>query len=137
VNGLGDLYRRWLLEVWAAPDARLDALAAELFTPELVIHQGGVDYPTGPAAVAELIRQARAPFRDIQLRIDVGPLVDGDHVSARWTFSGAYTGGLGVPASMGTPVSFHGIDIMRAQGDRIAEYWVSSDGLDLMSQLGA
>lgn len=37
----------------------------------------------------------------------------------------------------GTPVAFGGIDLLRARGDRFAEYWVSSDGLALMGQLGA
>jgi hypothetical protein len=29
------------------------------------------------------------------------------------------------------------IDLLRARGGRFAEYWVSSDGLALMAQLGA
>jgi hypothetical protein len=34
-------------------------------------------------------------------------------------------------------VTFGGIDILRVQDGRFAEYWVSSDGLALMGQLGA
>ena len=136
MSDVGALYRRWIEELWAGP-ADLDARAAELFTEGFVIHQAGASYPTGPGAAVSLVRQGRAPFRDIELRIEVGPLVDGDLVSARWTFSGAYAGGLGVPAEEGTRVSFGGIDIMRAEGDRFVEYWVSSDGMDLMRQLGA
>jgi hypothetical protein len=33
-------------------------------------------------------------------------------------------------------VDFGGIDILRLEGDRFAEYWVCSDGLRLMAQLG-
>ena len=40
-------------------------------------------------------------------------------------------------AAAGTPVGFGGIDLLRVRGDRFAEYWVSSDGLALMGQLGA
>ena len=134
----GALYRRWLPELWSAPDGELESLAAGLFTPSFAIHQAGASYEPGPAAAVSLIRQGRAPFRDVDVRIEVGPIVDGDFVSARWTFAGAYAGGLpGVSAEEGTRVSFGGIDIMRAEGGRFAEYWVSSDAADLMSQLGA
>jgi predicted ester cyclase len=34
-------------------------------------------------------------------------------------------------------VTFGGIDIMRVADRRLAEYWVSSDGIALMQQLGA
>jgi hypothetical protein len=34
-------------------------------------------------------------------------------------------------------VSYGGIDIMRIEDGRLAEYWVSSAGLALMGQLGA
>ena len=34
-------------------------------------------------------------------------------------------------------MSFGGIDIMRIEDGRLAEYWVTSDGLALMAQLGA
>jgi hypothetical protein len=43
----------------------------------------------------------------------------------------------GATAAVGTPVSFGGIDLLRVEGGRFAEYWVSSDGLALMAQLGA
>lgn len=133
-----ELYRRWIEELWAAPEDQLEARAAELFTEDSVIHQAGAEYARGPAGPVDLIRQGRAPFQDIELRIEVGPLVDGDLVAARWTFSGAYAGGIpGVSAPEGTHVTFGGIDIMRAEDGKFAEYWVSSDGMDLMRQLGA
>lgn len=135
MSDLADLYRRWLLELWDAPE---EDLAAELFTPDFVIHQAGAEHPRGPEGALGLIGQGRAPFSDVDLRIDVGPLVDGDLVSARWTFAGAYAGGIpGATAERGTRVSFGGIDIMRARDGKFAEYWVSSDGADLMAQLGA
>jgi predicted ester cyclase len=132
-----DLYRRYIEELWRARDDDLEALAAELFTDDFVIHQAGAQYETGPGAAVDLIRQGRAPFTDIELGVDVGPLADGDLVAARWFFAGAYAGGLGVPAEEGTRVRFGGIDIMRAQDGKLAEYWVSSDGMHLMAQLGA
>ena len=73
-----------------------------------------------------------------ELVTELGPVVEGDLVAARWAGRGRYRGGMpGATAAAGTPVAFGGIDLLRAHGDRFAEYWVSSDGLALMGQLGA
>lgn len=37
----------------------------------------------------------------------------------------------------GTPVRYAGMSIVRLQDGKLAEYWVLSDGLGLLSQLGA
>ena len=59
-------------------------------------------------------------------------------VAARWSARGIYSGGIpGATAAPGTLVEFGGIDLMRVEDGRFAEYWVSSDGLALMAQLGA
>ena len=84
-----------------------------------------------------MVREGHAPFDGLSLR-------------SRWARSsratwwppaggrGRYRGGMpGATAAAGTPVAFGGIDLLRARGDRFAEYWVSSDGLALMGQLGA
>jgi predicted ester cyclase len=84
------------------------------------------------------VRQGHAPFSEIRFAIAVGPLLDGDLVAARWTSRGTYAGGIpGATAPAGTEVAFGGTDILRVEGERFAEYWVSSDGLELMAQLGA
>ncbi|MFK8843725.1 ester cyclase [Streptomyces sp. Ac-502] len=59
-------------------------------------------------------------------------------MGARWTFHGTYCGGIpGATAPAGTPISFAGQDIFRAADGRFTEYWVVSDGLGMMSALGA
>jgi hypothetical protein len=59
-------------------------------------------------------------------------------VAARWGSLAAYAGGIpGASAPAGTPVASSSIDIMRVENGRFAEYWVSSDGLAVMAQLGA
>jgi hypothetical protein len=59
-------------------------------------------------------------------------------MAARWVGRGRYRGGMpGATAPAGTPVAFGGIDLLRARDGQFAEYWVSSDGLQLMVQLGA
>jgi predicted ester cyclase len=118
-------------------------LAAEIVTSDFLIHQARVDQADseaarGPDNLRDLIRQSRGAFSEITFAIAVGPIQEGDHVAARWTARGLYAGGIpGATAPPGTEVAFGGTDILRLEGDRFAEYWVSSDGLELMAQLGA
>jgi predicted ester cyclase len=80
----------------------------------------------------------RAPFSELTFAIEVGPIVEGDMLAARWIGRALYAGGIpGATAPEGTEVAFGGIDIMRVADGRLAEYWVSSDGIALMTQLGA
>ena len=133
------LYSRWLLELWGG---RLD-VAGEIVTPDFLVHQARSDGRrsdalVGPAAAAELVTAGRSPFSSISFAVVVGPLVDGDLVAARWSASGVYAGGIpGTTAPAGTVVAFDGTDLLRVRDGRFCEYWVSSDGLSLMQQLGA
>jgi predicted ester cyclase len=136
---LRGLYRRWMLELWNGDLA----VAGQLVTDDFVVHQARVDAASseevrGPEAVARMVREGHAPFDGLAFEIEVGPVVEGDLVAARWVGRGRYRGGLpGATAPAGTPVVFGGIDLLRARDGRFAEYWVSSDGLQLMAQLGA
>lgn len=133
-------YRRWLLKLWHGDLA----LAAELVTDDFLIHQarsrpGESEQRRGPEALVELVQMGRSPFSELSFDIAVGPIVEDDMLCARWEGRGRYAGGIpGTTAAPGTEVAFAGIDILRAASDgRFAEYWVSSDGLALMAQLGA
>ncbi|GAA3584822.1 ester cyclase [Nonomuraea rosea] len=127
-----DLYRRWLLEMWNGDFE----LAYELVTPDFTGHWPGMDV-TGPAGLVEALQQGYAPFTGVKVTLDVGPIVDGDLVSARWTFTGGYRGGIpGASVAEGTEVAFSGHDILRAEGDRFAEYWVISDAQTFNKKLG-
>jgi predicted ester cyclase len=138
-SDLRQLYRRWMLELWNGDLS----VATELVTDDFVIHQARVDGAgseerRGPEAVVQMVRDGHAPFDGLTFEIEVGPVVEGDLVAARWAGRGRYRGGMpGATAAAGTPVGFGGIDLLRVRGDRFAEYWVSSDGLALMAQLGA
>lgn len=130
-------YYRFLVELWGAEPARRAQLAAELVTDDFAIRRGGHDDPArGPKALLSLVEQSAALFDDIDVRIDQGPVADGDMVAARWTFTGSYSGGLpGARAPEGTRVAFSGLDLVRLADGRAAEYWVSSDADHLMRQL--
>ncbi|WP_157246359.1 ester cyclase [Nonomuraea typhae] len=116
------LYERWLLEMWNGDFG----LAHDLVTDGFVGHWPGMEVH-GPGELIEALKQGHAPFGDVAVTLDVGPIAAGDLVAARWTFSGDYRG---------RRVAFSGHDILRAEGDRFAEYWVMSDVKGLEAQLG-
>lgn len=132
------LYERWLTDVWGGDEVA----TAELVTDDFVIHHGRIrpgseDELAGPEGIAQLVAMSRQPFSEITFEVEVGPVVSGDLVCARWAGRGVYAGGLpGATAEPGTVVEFSGNDILRVVDGRFAEYWVCSDGPWLMEQLG-
>lgn len=70
---------------------------------------------------------------------ELGPFFVGDYAIGRWVFRGTWTGGRPATATVepGTQVEFRGVDILRFENGRIAEYWLTDDQLDLYAQLGA
>lgn len=107
-----DLYRRWLDELWNGdPNA-----AADLVSEDFVGHWPDRDV-RGPAELAEVIAETRGMFSELSFVLEVGPIVEGDLVAARWTGRGETPDG---------PMSFFGNDILRIEGDRFVEYWAAS-----------
>ena len=75
-------------------------------------------------------------FLDLTFAVEVGPVVEGDLVAARWTGRGRSKRGMpGATAPAGTQVSFSGHDLLRVDEGRFAEYWVISEEQHLMAQL--
>lgn len=71
------------------------------------------------------------------MEIEVGPIVDSPYISARWKFTGAYKGNMpDAKAETGKIMGFSGMDILQIKDGKIKSYWVSSDGIHLMEQLG-
>ncbi|HLR61915.1 MAG TPA: ester cyclase [Lentibacillus sp.] len=71
------------------------------------------------------------------MTVEVGPISDGTYVSARWRLTGVYNGEIpGNRAESGKKMFFHGMDIFLVENRKIQDYWVGSDGTDLMEQLG-
>jgi hypothetical protein len=127
------LYERWLFELWTTADR---GLAGELVTAEFVGHWPDQDV-CGPDELVAVIGQSLSFFSDVTTSIDLGPIVEGDLLAARWGFRGGYAGGMpGATAPAGTPLMLRGADMMRLAGGRFAEYWVSSDATQLAQQLG-
>lgn len=134
------LYDRWLSQLWNGDVNQLEEVAADLVGPEFVGHwPGRPALVHGADALAAVVRAGRLPFDPITFAVEVGPVVTGGLVAARWVGRGAYAGGPhalpGATAPPGTPVEFRGHDILRVAGGRFAEYWVISEEDQLMAQL--
>ncbi|OKI02523.1 hypothetical protein A6A06_15995 [Streptomyces sp. CB02923] len=133
MDATATLYRRWLFDLWHGDFS----VADEIFAPGIVGHWPAFDVH-GPQGVADQVRQSHDYFGDIKITLDVGPIVGDGLVAAHWTFHGSYRGGIpGVTASSGTRIAFAGQDIFRVADGRFTEYWVVSDGLGMMTALGA
>ncbi|UOB15204.1 ester cyclase [Streptomyces sp. HP-A2021] len=132
------LYDRWS-RMWRG-DLRQ---AEDILAPGFLVHQARPDGSdseavTGPARLVPEIEQTMAAFGDITITVDLGPIVDGDLIAARWTMRATYTGGIPqATAPVGTKISFSGHDILRVADGRFVEYWTCTDILDGLAQLGA
>jgi predicted ester cyclase len=90
----------------------------------------------GVSGMKGFVTMMRSLMSDLVFTIDVGPIVDGDHVVVRWAATGHYGGGVpGAAAPVGAAVTFHGTDILRVANNQVVEYWLNADTLDLMTQL--
>ncbi|WP_167177198.1 nuclear transport factor 2 family protein [Saccharomonospora amisosensis] len=110
------MYERWLYELWNGDLGELERIARSIVTADFAGHwPGQPSLVTGPDQLADVVRQGRELIEALRFEIEVGPIVQGDLVAARWVGRGRYGG---------EPVEFHGHDLLRRDGDRFGEYWV-------------
>jgi predicted ester cyclase len=130
------LLHRWI-ELWNGNLSHIDEIIAPAFVghfPPTISRQNEIH---GSQALKDWIQMTLALFTDVQITLDEDPIIDDSIAVGRWLFRGTYQGGLpGAKAQIGTQIAFNGIDILRIADDNIVEYWVSSDGMYLMQQLG-
>lgn len=132
-----ELVGLWL-ELWNG-----DYRGTERFIrPDFRVHAaltGGGDGSSirGPEGLVAWVKESRTAVPNLEFVVEVGPIVQGDLLVVRWLAEGTYPGGIpGATAPAGTRVSFTGTDILRLEGGRLAEYWINSDTLLLLTQLG-
>ncbi len=89
-------------------------------------------------ALGQWIGGLHAVMTGLVFSIEVGPITDADYLVVRWRARGTYRGGFPgtSDAAIGREIDFTGTDILRVADGKIAEYWVNSDTLLLMQQLG-
>lgn len=113
------LYTRWLDELWNGELAALESIARTIVTDDFVGHwPGRPALVTGPDQLAAVVREGREMFDDLSFTVDVGPIAEGNLLSARWAAHGHYRA---------APVEFHGHDILRHDGRLFVEYWVIAE----------
>ena len=116
-------------------------MADEIIAPDYTLHMspmGGGDISSyaSPAGLAALIGGFHGAIDDLHFEIQVEPLFGEGMIAGRWIATGRYKGGFpGAQAEVGTPVKFAGADFLRIENGKIAEYWLSADQLDLLTQL--
>ena len=89
--------------------------------------------------MVKAIEGFRSSYSDFAIRTELGPYVGDDLVIGRWVFHGVWEGGMPAAATApaGTPVTFNGVDILRLEDGKIAEYWLADNALDVYARLGA
>ncbi len=106
--GAHRLYKRWITELWAGR-----RVAGELVTPDFVGH-----WPTrdvrGPDGLQAEVDRMHLALKELAFVLEVGPVVDGDMIAARWIATGSGEGG---------PVRYTGNDLLRVADGKIVEYW--------------
>ena len=129
-----------LFEAWNDhdPDAILDHL-----TEDVVWMEPTLDAPIrGKEAVTAHLRDTFTAYPDLRLLEDefhVFPDVAQSASMSTWTVTGTNTGPskeTGLPAT-GKSVRFSGANFARMRDDRISEYVLIYDALDLLQQVGA
>ena len=127
------LIRRTFEEVWTRGNLEL---ADELYARDFVNHDPmNPEVPPGPDGVRRLVTLYREAFPDTQFTVHE-TIASGDRVVSRWTVQGTHTGPLYNLAPTGRRATVAGISVHRVESGKIAEAWVSWDGLGLMQQLG-
>ncbi|KIA65142.1 ester cyclase [Nocardia vulneris] len=133
---------RQLLDGWLTLWNGVYTFADDLIATDFRLHAAMMDGSEGdavrgPDALVDWIDQVRAAFTELVFSVAVGPIADRDHLVVRWVAVGTYGGGFpGATAPAGTAIRFTGIDILRIENAKIAEYWVNSDMHVLLATLG-
>lgn len=132
------LWRRWGA-LWNGDIGMADAIV----TPGFVAHFAAIGPSPaevrGPEGLKGWITGVTGAFADHRFETVVGPLAEGDLVAGRWVFRAEYRGGFpgAAPDAVGRKVEYAGMDILRVEGGKVAEYWLCADILQLLSQVGA
>jgi steroid delta-isomerase-like uncharacterized protein len=129
-----------LFDAWNAHDP--EAIAEQL-TDDVAWMEPILDAPIhGKEAVVAHLRDTFTAYPDLRLLEDefmVFPDPAQEATTSVWTVTGTNTGAskeTGLPAT-GKSVRFSGANFARMRDDKISEYVLFYDGLDLMQQVGA
>lgn len=135
-SDLSAIWQKWIA-MWNGDLAMADLIIAA----DYKLHMsplGGEDLSVyaGPKGMAGWIGQLHTAINPLVFEVQVEPLFGDGMIAGRWLASGIYRGGFpGALGELGTEVKFAGADFLRIEDGKIAEYWLSSDQLDLLKKL--
>lgn len=119
--------------VWNQGD--LDAVD-HFIADDYIEHDPSVeDRFEGPAAYRRNVESFRSAFPDLEVTIE-DTVVEGDRIAMRQSFRGTHEGEFMGIDPTGNEVESTSLLICRVEGGKIAETWVETGMLDLLSQLG-
>lgn len=126
-----------MLDAYAALRRRDIAAAAELLTPDFIINLAGVSHQMrGPDRWRKNTETFFGAFPDI--RIDIQDIfAAGDKVAVRVRFSGTHGSEFLGQQPTGKRVDYQSYELYRIAGGKIAEEWICSDMLTILTQIGA
>ena len=90
----------------------------------------------GTEVIKDRVRAVRAGFPDFRITIE-DILSDGDKVILRQTHTGTHLGEFAGTPATGNKMETTEISILRIEGGKIREGWVSVDQLTMLRQIGA
>lgn len=130
------LVRRWIEEIWSAPDlAAAQAAADAIVAEDFVNHNMPPGLPPGREGLKLQLGVFYGAFPDLTSTV-LDLVAEGDRAVARWSSTVTHTGDfLGIPPT-GRQGIMTGTAIVRIADGLIAEHWSNSDDLGLMKSLG-
>ncbi|NUK05796.1 ester cyclase [Streptomyces lunaelactis] len=131
------MWENWA-KVWNGDYDRAPGVISPKFRVHVSLLDGSPDTAIrGVEGLTAFVKQSRTLFNDLKFTTQVGPFIDGKHVVGRWIATGTYAGGIpGATAPVGTKVTFTGTDILRTEHGKVVEYWLNTDTIALLGQLG-
>ena len=120
-------YERWLHEVWGNGNVEIvDEVLADSFVDHRPIPRFGATREGHKRLAADW----HVAFPDMKLTIEA-VVIEGNRLVGRYWGRGTHRGVFaGIPAT-GAMVSFTEVDVIRFEGDRIAEWWHNEGGQPL------
>ncbi len=126
------LVRRLYQEIFN--EKRLSAID-DYFAPDVIDETLPPGSPGGIEGVRMTMTAFLMAFPDLQLTIEE-MVAEGNKVVTRWTFRATHAGdSLGMPAT-GKHVTLPGVSIVRLEGGKSVENWVTFDQLNMLQQPG-
>ena len=91
--------------------------------------------PAGRAGLKQMIVSFRAAFPDLKIAVE-SMVSEGDRLAAYTVMTGTNTGEFMGMKATGKTIRVEGFDLIRFEGDRMAEHWGLNDDAGMMRQLG-